>query len=294
MKQVLIGSIFVALLSGCAQAPPSFTRAQEMQRPPAQRTPCRLTYGNDPSLERAFNHYARTGRAPNIMTDGFIKFGFNAGQQPIIKTMPFQETVISLEPGERFTNISSGDPSRWVYSVAVSGSGAKLQQHVLVKPSLPDISTNLVITTDRRLYNLRLLSSLNAGSSKNVSFWYPDDMLATIKQVDEGSPASSPDVSLNNLNFNYRISGRFFSPLPTWSPARVFDDGTHTYIQFPQKIANQELPVLFVSDKNTKELVNYRSKPPYFVVDKLFKQAVLIMGVGHSQTSVTLTNNRYF
>ena len=40
-----------------------------------------------------------------------------------------------------------------------------------------------------------------------------------------------------------------------------------------------------------KELVNYRSKAPYFVVDKLFKQAILELGVGSQQQQVTLTNN---
>lgn len=305
MRRVLISSIIATLISGCAtQQPQSFAQAQQViHRPlliqvPEHRTNFRLMYGNDPSLERAFNQYAKTGRAPNIITDGFVKFAYNAGQQPIVKTTPFQETVISLEPGERFTNISSGDPNRWSYSVAVSGSGAKQQQNILVKPSLPDISTNMVITTDRRIYNLRLVSSMNARSTKNVSFWYPDEMVnavneASIKQVDDGRVASVPDVSLNNLNFNYSMSCGFFCHLPNWAPIRIFDDGTHTYIQFPESISNRDMPALFVSDRNTKELVNYRSKPPYFVVDKIFKQAVLIMGVGHSQTSVTITNNCY-
>lgn len=309
IKRVLMSGLIFATLStllGCAteQFPDqSFVQAKPViQRPsliqvPSARANYHLIYGNDPALARAFNRYAATGKAPNIITDGFVKFAYNAGQQPIVKATPFQETVISLEPGERFTNITSGDPNRWSYSVAVSGSGASQQQNVLVKPSLPNISTNMVITTDRRIYNLRLVSSMNAQTTRNVSFWYPDEMVdavndATLKQFD-GTVASVPDVSLNNLNFDYSISSGFFCRTPAWRPTRVFDDGTHTYIQFGAKMTNRDMPALFVLDGNTQELVNYRSKLPYFVVDKIFKQAVLVMGVGHSQTKVTITNNRY-
>ncbi len=307
MRKILISSIIMILISGCTTSqvqPSTFTAGRQViQRPaliqvPEQKTNFRLMYGNDSSLERAFNQYTKTGNAPNIITDGFVKFAFNAGQQPIIQTTPFQETVISLEPKEKFTNISSGDPNRWSYLVAVSGSGDSLQQHVLVKPSLPDISTNMVITTNKRIYNLKLISLMNEKSIKNISFWYPDEMVGvineiSIKQIEDTRVASVPDVNLNNLNFNYSISCGWFCRAPNWSPTRVFDDGTHTYIQFSKEISNRDMPVLFVSDKNSKELVNYRFKSPYFVVDKIFKQAVLVMGVGQSQRSVTLTNNRY-
>ena len=33
-----------------------------------------LLYGNDPALESAFKQYTRTGKAPNVITDGFIRF----------------------------------------------------------------------------------------------------------------------------------------------------------------------------------------------------------------------------
>lgn len=171
MRRVLISSVVAIVISGCtAQHVPAqsfIAGRQVIERPvfiqvPVHKTNFRLMYGNDPALERAFNQYAKTGKAPNIITDGFVKFAYHAGQQPIIKATPFQETVISLEPGERFTNISSGDPNRWSYSVAVSGSGATLTQNVLIKPSLPDISTNMVITTDKRIYNIKLLSTMDA------------------------------------------------------------------------------------------------------------------------------------
>jgi type IV secretion system protein VirB9 len=62
-------------------------------------------------------------------------------------------------------------------------------------------------------------------------------------------------------------------------------------MQFPEGVANRDLPVLFVLENREKELVNFRFKSPYFVVDKLFKKAVLVIGVGSTKKSVTITNN---
>jgi type IV secretion system protein VirB9 len=74
-------------------------------------------------------------------------------------------------------------------------------------------------------------------------------------------------------------------------PQRVFDDGAHTYIQFPLTVAANDLPVLFVQNGNAQEMVNYRVKSPYFVVDKVFAQAVLISGVGKQQQRVAIVNS---
>jgi P-type conjugative transfer protein TrbG len=307
-NRFLFISTLVVILSGCTSERSqgqSWMQAQEVHRVsaiiqlPTHTTNFHLIYGNDPSLERAFNQYARSGKASNIVTDGFVKFAYNAGQQPIVKSTPFQETVITLQTGEKFTNVTSGDPSRWEIAAAISGIGAKQQQIILIKPSLPNIATNLVITTDRRIYNLRLVSTMNSQPTRNVSFWYPDDMIASInneelKNENDSAVATVPDVNLNNLNFNYRIvSDGFFRPFPSWKPTRVFDDGSHTYIQFPADIGNKDMPILFVSNSGNKELVNYRFKAPYFIVDKIFKEGVLISGIGKNQLKVTIINQNY-
>lgn len=251
-----------------------------------------LLYGNDPALESAFKQYTRTGKAPNVITDGFIRFAYNPGQMPIVKTVPFQETVISLEPGERFTNISSGDPGRWSYAMAVSGTGSRQQQNILVKPTASNLSTNMVVTTDRRIYNLRLLSgSEQSLPTRAVSFWYPDAMVAAVNSQIKNEDSQAADlvshVDLSKVDFKYQVKSQGFNSHYSWQPTRVFDDGTHTYIQFPEGIRSTDMPALFISSKdgNGQELVNYRSKPPYFVVDRLFDNAVLVKGIGsHAQT----------
>lgn len=271
--------------------------------PPATQIKYQLINGNNPALNQAFNRYIATGQADNIVTDGFEQFAYDIGQQPIIDASPFQLTEISLEPGELLTNVSSGDPTRWSYSYAYSGMGDTKQLHILIKPSRSMISTNLVITTTKRAYNLKMVSTTNGRYVKDVRFWYPDEIQSywnnfnatQQKELDSNNTCGTtiaPDVNINQLNFNYSIrGGNCFSHMPSWSPIRVFDDGTHTYIQFPTSISSGDMPALFVMNGCSEELVNYRSKPPYFVVDKIFNQAVLLEGVGRNQTRVQIINN---
>ena len=68
---------------------------------------------------------------------------------------------IALEPGESLTGagpIAAGDTARWIIGDTESGSGVARRVHVLVKPTRADITTNLVITTDRRTYMVELRS----------------------------------------------------------------------------------------------------------------------------------------
>lgn len=294
----MCGVLFLVFLSGCtstSQPAAVFIPAKQIEAPASMdavktKVNYHLSYGSNPALEQAFAHYLKSGKAPNIVSKACVNFAYSPDEAPIINTIPLQETVVSLEPGEKFSNISTGDPSRWSYAIATSGQGTLQQQHILVKPSSPSISTNMVITTNKRIYNLRLLSGSNPDSTnmRTVRFWYPDEMRAATETADSTSTVA--DVPLNHLNFDYQLSSARGHSLPSWAPTRVFDDGTHTYIQFPATLASADMPVLFVLRGKDNELVNYRYQLPYFIVDKIFKQAVLILGTGRAQTKLMITH----
>jgi type IV secretion system protein VirB9 len=56
------------------------------------------------------------------------------------------------------------------------------------------------------------------------------------------------------------------------------------YIQFPAGIAQGELPPLFViGPQGDGQLVNYRFRAPYYVVDRLFGAAELRLGGDKAQ-----------
>lgn len=186
-------------------------------------------------------------------------------------------TVVALQPGEELVTVAAGDTVRWIVGDTSSGSGAELRVNVLVKPIRSGLKTNLVITTSRRTYLLELTSTEQAWMA-SVSWDYPRDrMLALQRQAQAAQTAAPIDtgLALENIRFRYAISGSN----PPWKPQRAFDDGEKVYIQFPPGIAQGELPPLFVIGvEGDGQLVNYRFRPPYYIVDRLFGAAELRLG----------------
>ena len=192
---------------------------------------------------------------------------------------PGRVTVVSLQPGEELVTVAAGDTVRWIVGDTSSGSGDALRVNVLVKPIRSGLKTNLVITSNRRTYLLELTSTEKAWMA-SVSWEYPKDrMLALQRQAQAASAAAPVDtgLSLEKIRFRYAISG---SAAP-WKPLRAFDDGEKVYIQFPAGIAQGELPPLFViGAQGDGQLVNYRFRAPYYIVDRLFGGAELRLGGG--------------
>lgn len=194
-----------------------------------------------------------------------------------VYTSPGRVTVIALQQGEELVTVSAGDTVRWIVGDTASGAGASLRVNILVKPTRIGLKTNLVITTNRRTYLLELSSTPQAWMA-SASWDYPKDrLLALQKQAQQAQTAAPVDsgLSLEQIKFRYAISG----DSPPWKPLRAFDDGERVYIQFPAGIAQGELPPLFViGAQGDGQLVNYRFRSPYYVVDRLFGAAELRLG----------------
>lgn len=134
-----------------------------------------------------------------------------------------------------------------------------------------------VITTDRRSYHLQLTSTGKAAMAA-LSWSYPQDALIALQRAAARAESAAPVASgleLDRLNFDYGISG----DRPAWRPLRAFDDGRQTFIEFPASLGVGEAPPLFLVDRNgDAQLVNYRIKGRFYVVDRLFDAAELRLG----------------
>ncbi len=190
---------------------------------------------------------------------------------------PERVTDIALEVGEELTSVSAGDTVRWVIGDTSSGGKAGQRVHILVKPIRAALHTNLLINTDRRTYHLELTSTATTWMAA-VSWQYPLDQFANLKAAQRAADKMTPvadGVNLEQLNFDYEVTG----PHAPWRPIRAFDDGEKVYIQFPASIAQTEMPPLFIVGPNAQsELVNYRVRSPYYIVDRLFEAAELRLG----------------
>jgi len=77
-----------------------------------------------------------------------------------------------------------------------------------------------------------------------------------------------------------------------WRPVRVFDDGRQVFIQMPADLAMTDAPPLFVlGRKGNAELINYRIRGSYYIVDHLFQAAELRLGTT-PQTVVRLRRGK--
>ncbi|WP_312903685.1 P-type conjugative transfer protein TrbG [Stutzerimonas nitrititolerans] len=190
---------------------------------------------------------------------------------------PGRVTVIGLQEGEELVTVAAGDTVRWIVGDTSSGAGDALRVSVLVKPIRSNLKTNLVITTSRRTYLIELTSTEKAWMA-SVSWDYPKDRMLALQRQARAAQVSAPvdtGLSLERVRFRYAISGSN----PPWQPLRAFDDGEKVYIQFPAGIAQGELPPMFViGAQGDGQLVNYRFRSPFYIVDRLFGAAELRLG----------------
>jgi len=207
-------------------------------------------------------------------------YPFSDGALYQVYAAPGEITDIALEAGEQLVGpgpVAAGDTVRWVIGNTESGTGASKRIHILLKPTQPDITTNLVINTDRRTYHLELRSVAKTYMA-SVSWAYPQDQLIALRGQNTAAEAAAPlasGVEIAALNFRYRIEG----DNPAWRPLRAFDDGRQVFIAFPSGIAQGEMPPLWVvGPQGEGQLVNYRIRGSYMIVDRLFAAAQLKLG----------------
>lgn len=292
---------------GCASRQPPLPRyvraapVQEAARPPAviqvptpmplpgqlqrvpQPAPARHSEKR-PTLEviADANRKAAAGPERDGYFNAIMTYDFADGALFQVYTAPLRLTAIQLQPGEKIIGKpAAGDTIRWVMGVGRSGIDGAEQQHLYVKPTRAGLQTTMIINTDRRTYYLEL-RSFEETYMAAVRWRYPTDEVAQI----EGAAAredvlarttTATNVNLDAINFGYRVSVE--KGKPSWAPVQVFDDGRKTFIRFPAAMLTREAPALFVlSSTNETQLVNYRVKNDYYIVDRLVDRAELRVG----------------
>ena len=198
---------------------------------------------------------------------------------------PGQITDIALEHGEALSGagpIAAGDTARWIIGDTESGSGNSRRVHVLVKPTRDDITTNLVIATDRRVYMIEL-QAREALYMPAVAWTYPAPPPGQ-RQTVPAAPVI-PAEAARNYRYGLQVQG----DSPPWRPVSVFDDGRRVYVVFPAGIVQGEMPPIFVLGANGEpQIVNSRIHQNVLIVDRLFGAAELRLGSGNRQQVVRI------
>jgi type IV secretion system protein VirB9 len=280
--------------------PPAPVTVVELPRPlplPGQMKPVeRSRQVPEPTDPASRVNQANAAARIQPVRNGFINamqvYPFTSGALYQVYTAVGQITDIALQPGETLVGsgpVAAGDTVRWIIGDTLSGSGVTQQVHILVKPTRPELMTNLVINSNLRTYHMELRSTERTYMA-SVSWQYPQDQLIALRRQNQQAEVAQPvasGVDLANVNFRYVIEG----DRAPWRPLRAFDDGRQVFIEFPRGIAQGEMPPLFVvgPEGDTSELVNYRVRGRHMIVDRLFAAAELRFGTGDNQKRVRIT-----
>lgn len=229
--------------------------------------------------------WAGRGPAPVLSQSGKLVYVHGASL-PTILASPMQVCDVELQAGEKVNEVIVGDSARWMVESGTAGSTT----HLFIKPVDAGLETTAVVTTDRRVYHLRLVSQ-RSGHTPYVGFVYADEMKMRLSEqrnaqekekVWNTTTVNGKAVDINSLNFNYNVKGS-----ASWKPQRVFDDGTKIYIHLPEKIA--EMPVLLAKKGKENVLVNYRTDKNTMIVDGIFDELALLLGVGRSREEIRIS-----
>src|SRR5579885_2459903 len=244
IKPAFAIGIAVSLTACAAQqpvAPPPLRivteAAPKAAATPAPPTGAELLAEQPPEVQQAIREHRDGGKWPVYRSAQFVLYPYGGASEPIVDCAPLRTTDIQLQPGETITDVAMGDGERWMATPASSGDPRNPVPHLAVKPQLPGIATNLTIYTTKHIYHLLLRS--RGRAMQEVEFYYPDEVLAAMKDADAAAakskesatvdpPANDSDggvvnVSVNpgQLNFSYTIKG----PNVPFRPIRAFDDG---------------------------------------------------------------------
>lgn len=263
----------------------------------------------DADARAATEDYARTGRARVVQggTHAMVPFGH---VQPTLRCAPLRVCTVELQAGERVVDHALGDPERWAVDFAAGPDSTPL---VVAKPvALPDacqLTTNLMVSTTRRIYHLTLDSPPcgdRAGSTnpdlpytRHVKFYYPDEALVRRQAPAAGPAPPAPGTGgleepgramaaadLGELHFDYRTMPDRGFP---WRPAAVFDNGRETCIRLPREAYHGDLAVLYEMDaRGGYKLVQYAVRDGCILAGRVMQRMVLLVPAGEGRAPLRL------
>lgn len=277
-------------------------------------------------IAEAVRTYRMSSVAPTVRAGAVTAYPF-AHAEAMLGCRVLRACVVELEPGERLVAPPlAGDQARWLIEYAPSGSddGSAI---VAVKPKQCGITTNVVIATDRRVYDVDLISApcvrravdgdrAESRGARYVRFYYPDGdrspaaapagqsvplAASAAPRPDTAAPAT-PDALVVNRAYRVVRGRRFlFWREPVrfpWRPSAVWDDGAHVYIALPLEARRHAAPVLYaIEEDGSRALVNYTiagsAERPTYVTDRTFRRAALVIASGKSEQRLVLENRAW-
>lgn len=218
---------------------------------------------------------------------------YNDGDVVVVRALPGLGLRIVFAGGENILDVASGFTQGWEFNdranilyvkpkSVVSGQG---QEQVAYAPEAGKWDTNLMVRTNKRLYDFDLKLLPGGGNSgaapKNqpvayrVEFRYPADELAKANEEMARAEARAKldeKPAPRNWNYTMQIGDRSQDIAPTMA----YDDGRFTYLKFPN---NRDFPAAFlVAADKSESLVNSHVDNDTLVLHRVAREMVLRLG----------------
>jgi P-type conjugative transfer protein TrbG len=279
---IAVGIVAAWAFSGCAEVqppPPAPTAAQlaPMPQPPAPRpriTGAMILSRQPPEVQQAIDH------GPPWLTFRWPRqrlVPYTEHSNPLtLEVSPTDDVDLALQHGETIDGVSLGDSEEFMVAPIMSAL-----PHLILKCKVTGKdTTGAVYVSSGRIYRLHLRCR-DHTTLDSVSYYYPEQLLAVMHAAD-AAPATppqqadpiAPTVDASRINHSYKIDGPTNIP---WRPIAAMDDGTRVWIELP-KTTSPIAPVLTIDGG---QVVNYRTRGQYIVLDALFNKAQLASGSDH-------------
>jgi len=208
---------------------------------------------------------------------------------PVLTCSPLGACIVALEPSEQIIDRFLPDTTGWDVKQGQAGPDGSVPV-LAIKPKDCGITSNLLVTTNRRIYAFLLASPICDPASlttpaailfDRVAFNYPEDFAVNWNPSDPlpvspGVPTQAASVA--NLNFDYSWkSGR-----RSLSPLSVYDDGTRTFVVLRSQDLTKPAPAFFVrAEGGSLEVVNFTEPAAggrVYAIDRIVPELVLATG----------------
>ena len=210
----------------------------------------------NPSGTRKINY---TQDGVNSQENSMVVFQYAPNQLYKIYCRVGYLTDLALKKDEKITFVGGGDTSAWAVEKATINGVA----HLYIKPTVDTNTTNMIIATNKRSYQIILNTS--DWYNPMVTWSYGLEENAEInRQSGEENTLNRINGTVETLNFEYKISGE-----SSYKPVTVFDDGEKTFLKF-EKLPKR-LPSLFLKESGKKDiqLANYKISDNSYILDRI-------------------------
>lgn len=218
--------------------------------------------------------------SPSTFDPRIKSVAYNSKDVVRINGMVGIATHIQLEPGERYVDHAFGDSQGWHFSENAN--------HIFLKPAAEHADTNLVLITDRRVYNFELdYSDASRKGDKvfSLMFTYPQVQHSATAAAYEAARIKQGFNLPREINADYTMTGdRSIAPINAW------DNGQFTFFRFPGAV---DIPAIYiVQPDGTEAIVNQHvqgAASDTLVMHRTGAQWVLRLG----EASLSVFNESY-